>query len=89
VAFKIPNPAHFVPRPYNVGADIGHIENIRPAGQSIGIALDRAASSEGGPRNPLSTDPLGNPSILKRLSFKNRMNLRPKLATPPKIKPVL
>jgi hypothetical protein len=89
MAFKIPNPAKFVAKPFNVGADIGHLEKIRPLGQSIGFALDRASRAEGGPANPLASDPLGNPSIIKRLSFKNRMNLRPKLATPPKIKPVL
>ena len=86
--FKPANPSKFVAKPFNVGADLAHLEKIRPLGQSIGFALDRAATAEGGPRNPLATDPLGNPSILKRLSFKNRQNLRPKLATPPKIKPI-
>lgn len=60
----------FLPKPYNVGADIAHLEHVRSPGQAIGIALDKASSAEGGPKSPFATNPLHSPNILRRLSLK-------------------
>lgn len=59
-----------LPRPYAVGQDIGHLERVRPASQAISIALDKASKAEGGPAGAIGSGPRGNPSVLKRLSFK-------------------
>lgn len=66
----LPNPAHFLPRPYAVGADLSHLEHSRPAYQSLQIALSKAARAEGNIASPMDSGPRGNPGILKRLKLK-------------------
>jgi hypothetical protein len=66
-----------LPKPYQVGQDISRLEHLRPAFQSLGIALSKASRAEGGPPDPYTSDPRGNPSIIKRLNFRTQ---------PPKIK---
>jgi hypothetical protein len=73
-----------LPRPYAVGQNIQHLEHVRPAYQSIGIALDRASKAEGGPASALGSGPKGNPSVLKRLSFKAKPPVL-KVAAPTKL----
>lgn len=53
----------YLPKPYDVESDATHLEHVRPIAQAIGIALQKAASSEG---------LKGNPSAIKRLSLKTK-----------------
>lgn len=68
----MPGPVQ-LPRPWDVDKDVTRLEKIRPMGNAIGIALDKASKAEGGPANPLSTDPRGNPDVLKRLRIKSKL----------------
>jgi hypothetical protein len=43
----VKKPTAFLPKRYNVGANIAHLEHVRPKAQAIGMALSGDAGLEG------------------------------------------
>jgi hypothetical protein len=65
-------PQNLLPRPYNIGANISHLERVRPLSTAISIGLDKSAKAEGGLQNPMGSGKFGNPSILRRMKLSTK-----------------
>lgn len=66
---KVPKPKNFLPKPYAIGENIAHKENIRPVAQAIGLALNQD-EQYGGIKPALSMGPEGRPNITRRLAMR-------------------